>query len=134
MLSIKESGILIYIIQHCKRIEEKISNVTREQFEKDIDSKEIVCFNIFQIGELAKSLSIDFISNYGNVRWKDIKGMRDIIGHGYGTIDLNIVWKTATVDIVPLRQYCEEILNSEKQITQTRKKTLVVHHKGLLFG
>lgn len=114
MLGIKESGILIYIIQHCKRIEEKISNVTREQFEKDIDSKEIVCFNIFQIGELAKSLSIDFISNYGNVRWKDIKGMRDIIGHGYGTIDLNIVWKTATVDIVPLRQYCEEILNSEK--------------------
>ena len=43
--------------------------------------------------------------------WKDIKGMRDWVAHGYGTIDLNKVWKTATEDIKPLFDYCESILN-----------------------
>lgn len=36
--------------------------------------------------------------------------MRDRVGHGYGTIDMNVVWKTATEDIKPLKNYCEIIL------------------------
>lgn len=31
-------------------------NLTREQFDKDEDVVQIICFNILQIGELAKKL------------------------------------------------------------------------------
>lgn len=110
MLNVKDKGILIYIIDHCKRIENKVANISQKQFESNIDLKEIVCFNLFQIGELVKNFSNEFVSKFNGVPWKDIKGMRDIIGHGYGTIDLDKVWKTATNDIEPLRQYCENIL------------------------
>ena len=113
MLGIKEKGLLLNIVKHCNRIEEKSKGLTRETFDNDEDVREIICFNILQIGELAKKLSIDFQIKYNKVPWKDIKGMRDFIGHGYGTMDFDIVWKTATEEINILRDYCEHILKCE---------------------
>lgn len=110
MLSVEEIGVLKNLINHCLRIEEKISGISKEEFDNSLDIKEIVCFNIFQIGELARSLSESFINTYKKVPWKKIMGMRNRIGHGYGTIDMNKVWGTAIQDIKPLREYCEVIL------------------------
>jgi len=115
MLSTKEKGILIYIIEYCKRIEVKTLGLTYEDFISNQDLKEIVCFNIFQIGELAKGLSNDFVVKYNKIPWKYVKGMRDRIGHGYGSIDLKQVWCTATSDIKSLKEYCELIIKQSLQ-------------------
>ena len=112
MLSIKERGTMLNIIKHCQRIEEKIKGITKEAFFANEDIKEIVCFNVLQIGELVKTLQPGFLSKYNKMPWKDIKGMRDWVAHGYGTIDLDKVWKTATNDIRSLRLYCEKILTN----------------------
>lgn len=114
MLTIKEKGVLLYIIKHCNRIIEKIDGVNEQLFYESKDIQEIVCFNIFQIGELAKNLSVEFVKEYNKVPWNLIKGMRDRIGHGYGTIQMDRVWKTAINDIVPLKDYCKEILDLNK--------------------
>ena len=106
MLSIKERGILQNIIRHCEKIIEKMKNLSRDQFSKDEDITEVICFNILQIGELAKKFEPSFIAKYNSVPWKHIKGMRDRVAHGYGTIDLNRIWQTASEDIKPLREYC----------------------------
>lgn len=114
MLATKEKGILLYIIKHCRRIEDKMDGVSFESFLSNEDIKEIVSFNVLQIGELAKNLSPDFLKRYPDMPWKDIKGMRDWVAHGYGTINLEEIWKTATSDIKPLREYCELIINENK--------------------
>ena len=111
MLEVKDKGRLLQIIKHCERIDEKIRNIDKNTFENDIDVREIICFNIFQIGELAKGLSENFISKYNAIPWKQIKGMRDRIGHGYETIDIDIVWNTAKESIKELYEYCKKILN-----------------------
>ena len=116
MVNIKEKTILYNIIKHCKRIEVKISNIDRDIFDKSEDLKEIICFNILQIGELAKGFDKNFLIQYNEVPWKDIKGMRDWVAHGYGTIDWNDVWNTAIKDIAPLRVYCEKILANNDKI------------------
>ena len=110
MLTVKEKGILLYMIEYCKRIEGKASISSRQTLDEDKDITEIICFNILQIGELAKGLSDDFINTYKEVPWKSIKGMRDKVAHGYGTIDLDQVWQAAANDIKPLREYCERII------------------------
>ena len=110
MLSTKEKGLLINIIKHCEKIETKILSLTREQFDQDEDVREIICFNMFQIGELAKNFEPEFLIKYNAVPWKQIKGMRDTIGHGYGSININKVWETALTDIKPLKEYCQKIL------------------------
>ena len=113
MITVKENGILQNIIKHCERIEATIKGFEKETFLQNIDAIEICCFNIFQIGELAKRLSEDFERKYNKMPWKDIKAMRDVIGHGYGKIEYEDIWITSTRDIEPLHVYCQEILNSK---------------------
>lgn len=50
-------------------------NISKEDFKKDDDVKEIICFNIFQIGELANVLSFELTEKYNEILWKQIKGM-----------------------------------------------------------
>lgn len=114
MLSVKEKGILINIVKHCKKIIGKMENLSKEEFDKDEDRTQIVCFNILQIGELAKNLSPEFIRQYNSVPWAKIKGMRDKVAHGYGTLDMDRIWNTAQLDIVPLKDYCLSILSEDK--------------------
>lgn len=110
MLNIKTKGLLLNIIKHCERIEEKIQECNKELFNSSDDIKEIVCFNLIQIGELTASLDVDFINQYTGIPWNKVKGMRNRIVHGYGTIAIDRVWKTATEDIKPLREYCDKII------------------------
>ena len=102
------------IIKHCKKINEKMNGLTREQFDNDEDVFQIICFNLLQIGELAKSFEQTFIAKYNGAPWRQIKGMRDKVAHAYGAIDMDRVWDTALNDINPLIGYCRKILNDNK--------------------
>lgn len=104
---------MVCIIRYCERIEEKIRLIDKEAFIENDDIKEIVCFNIIQIGELVKKIDNDFLLKYPKMPWGNIKGMRDWVAHGYGTIDFYKVWNTACFEIKPLRDYCQEILQEE---------------------
>lgn len=110
MLNIKDKGRLLQISEHCRRIEEIVKSTNKKEFDKNLGIREMICFNIFQIGELAKGLSDEFIKEHNKQPWKEIKGMRDIIGHGYGTIDLEIVWNTAKINVKELYKYIKDII------------------------
>lgn len=111
MLGVKDKGILLQIIKRCNRVIEKVSNISETDFSLNDDIKEVVCFNLFQIGELANGLSVGFLKEYNKIPWKQIIGMRNRIVHGYDTINLEIVWNTANDSILELKEYCKEILN-----------------------
>ena len=110
MLGVKDKGILSQIIKRCDRVIEKVSNISVTDFSLNDDVKEVVCFNLFQIGELANGLSVEFIKEYNKIPWKQIIGMRNRIVHGYDTINLEIVWSTSIESIHELKSYCKEFL------------------------
>lgn len=110
MVNIRDKGVLLQIIKRSERILSKIKNITFEDFNIDEDLKEVVCFNLFQIGELANNLSLEFIEKYNKIPWKQIIGMRNRIVHGYDTIDIEIVWNTSLESVLELKKYCIEIL------------------------
>ena len=103
-----------YVIIHCDRIIENTKGITRKEFDENQNLKDIICFNVLQIGELIKKMPIEFLNNHPYPYWKDIKGMRDRIAHGYGSIDWDEVWTVASINIVPLKDRCEQILKEEK--------------------
>ena len=113
MLGVKDKGILLQIIKRCNRVIEKVSNISETEFSLNDDIKEVVCFNLFQIGELANGLSIEFIKEYNKIPWKQIIGMRNRIVHGYDTINLEIVWRTAIESILNLKFLYSMILIQE---------------------
>ena len=64
MLDAKDYSILVQIIKRSNRILEKIENINMNDFSINEDIKEVICFNLFQIGELANGLSVEFIKEY----------------------------------------------------------------------
>ena len=70
MLGVKDKGILLQIIKRCNRVIEKVSNISETEFSLNDDIKEVVCFNLFQIGELANgyllNLKKNIIKYHGN--------------------------------------------------------------------
>ena len=110
MLGFKDKGILLQIIKRCDRVIEKVSNISVTDFSLNDDVKEVVCFNLFQICELANGLSVEFIKEYNKIPWKPIIGMKNRIVHGYDIINLEIVWNTSIESIPELKSYCNEIL------------------------
>ncbi len=63
---------------------------------------------LMQIGELVKHLSPEFISLHTSIPWRAIRGMRNVVAHEYGNIDLETVWETSEAGIMELRDFCDE--------------------------
>ena len=68
---------------------------------------------ILQIGELVGKLTEDFRAAHPGVPWRQIKAMRNIVAHSYGTIDPEVTWEVMTEDIPALKSYCSNILTLE---------------------
>ena len=116
----RDQSILQHIKGHCEDIEGFL-----ERFGKDFDifTSDKAYFNavsmgILQIGELAGSLSEEYRAETSRkIPWSNIKGMRNIVAHDYGSVDEELLWETATEDIPVLLQFCSselERMNKEK--------------------
>ena len=80
-----------------------VADRDKNAFLADKRTQQAVILNIVVIGEAATKISNeypDFITRHASVPWKNMKGLRNRIAHGYFDIDLDIVW--ATVQTAPL--------------------------------
>ena len=109
----RNSEILERIIKYCDEIDETMSYFGSEfvALESSIIYKNAVSMCIMQIGELTTLLSDDFKAQYNEMPWHDIKAMRNIAAHRYGTFDLKKLWETLTDDIPTLREYCVRVFS-----------------------
>jgi uncharacterized protein with HEPN domain len=116
----KESIIFIeHIIECIENIELFTKGVSKEDFLKNKEKQSAIIRQIEIIGEAVKNISESFKSNYSNILWKDIAGMRDKLMHHYFGIDLEIVWKTIKEDIPLLKS---QILNIKRDLENSNKK------------
>ena len=80
----------------------------------DSDYQQSIAFSILQIGELTGGLSEEYRSSTKEqIQWPHIKGVRNIIVHDYGKIQLDRVWDIATKDIPVLKAFCNDQLPLE---------------------
>lgn len=54
------------------------------------------------LGECARRISESTRLAHPSIPWKAMVGMRNIITHEYGRVDLDLVWRTVQRDIPPL--------------------------------
>lgn len=78
----------------------------RDIFRKDYKTYDSVLHNLFIIGEAANKVPVEIRARHNEIDWRAIIGMRNVIAHGYFSIDPDIVWKTVCEDIPVLsRQF-----------------------------
>lgn len=102
-----------HIFDYCKDIESAVSRFGDDfnTFKTDKAYHDLVCFYLFQIGELAGQLSPELkAASAEQMNWSQMKGMRNIVAHHYGSIQLDIVWNTLKEDIPNLMVFCSDSL------------------------
>jgi uncharacterized protein with HEPN domain len=71
--------------------------MNKVDFLADKRTQQAVILNLIIIGEAATKLLQgyeDFLARHPDVPWRNMKGMRNRIAHGYFDIDLEVVWET----------------------------------------
>ena len=110
----RDAHVLMHTIQYCEQIQETLREY-QDDHDKYLSSN--TCRNalsmcILQIGELVGVLSDGFKQEHPMVPWKDIRQMRNIVAHRYGTVDSYLLWNTVHEDIPFLESFCTEALSN----------------------
>lgn len=106
----RDNSILEHIVRYCVEIEETVSRFGRsyQAFSSDSVYRNACALCILQIGELSGHLSEDFRKRHAQIPWREIRGMRNIVAHAYGSVDPASTWKTIEEDIPALKTFCEK--------------------------
>ena len=110
----RDISILRHIVSYCDQIKEAVDRFGTDcnVFLADAVYHNAVALCILQIGELVGNLSEEFRMNHPEIPWREIKQMRNIVAHRYGTVDHSITWDVAINDIPRLKRFCMSILDS----------------------
>lgn len=98
------------ILESISRIEASTQNLTREQFDDDIDIQDAVVRRIEIIGEAVKKLPQEFKEQYPDIPWKKIAGTRDVFIHDYFDVNLDRIWNIIENDLKPLKAHIQRML------------------------
>lgn len=114
----KDRTVLIKMMNYCTEVSDThvYFKQDKELFTNEKNGfiyRNSITMPILQIGELAKTLSEDFLDEYTKIPWKMIMRMRDIVAHHYGSLDYEIVWNTSISDIPNLYLGIKELLNKQ---------------------
>lgn len=98
-----------HILLCIEKIQEYTKNLTAQDFNNNELIQDAVIRNIEIIGEATKKISRDLKSQYREIPWKEMTGMRDKLIHDYFGVDVDVVWKTVNEDIPYLKSLIENI-------------------------
>ena len=110
----RNASILGHIISYCDQIQQTVERFGDDYalFESDSIYRNAAALCILQIGELVGKLTDDFREQHPAVPWRQIKAMRNIVAHSYGSVDPETTWEIITSDIPDFKRYCQVILEN----------------------
>ena len=86
------------IIEHGGRIAAWLEGKTDLTFLEDPMLRDAVSMNLLIIGEAANALSENLKAQSGKNFWNDVRGLRNRLAHGYGSVDWPRIWIIASQD------------------------------------
>lgn len=89
-----------------------VDGMDRNAFQRDRRTQQAVVMSLIVLGEAATKVMErhpSFAEAHGEIPWRNMRGMRNRIAHGYFDIDLDVVWETVQTALPVLRAQLAEL-------------------------
>lgn len=93
------------------KIEKFTKGLSFEDFVDNDLISDAVIKNILVIGEAAKNIPDEIRKKNPHIEWRKMAGMRDMVIHGYFSINYRIVWDVVQNKVPTLKQQIQKLLN-----------------------
>lgn len=83
-----------------------VEGMSRADFLNDKRTQQAVVMSLIVLGEAATKVMDrypEFANTHPQIPWRNMRGMRNRIAHGYFDIDQDVVWDTVQTALPPLR-------------------------------
>lgn len=94
---LRQHDYLEHILDAIRLARSYIEGLSKDDFLADRKTQQAVILNVVVIGEAATQLANEypaFVDQNTELPWKQMRGMRNRMAHGYFEINMNIVWDT----------------------------------------
>lgn len=71
---------------------------------------------LHRLGEAVARLDDDFTAAHPEVRWRAMKGMRNLVAHDYGAVDHNILWNALAHALPREAAHVQGILDDHREV------------------
>jgi uncharacterized protein with HEPN domain len=106
----RDKASLLDIVKAAQKILEFAEGLERSAFASNEEKQSAILYQVIIIGEAVKRLSVEFRSQYPEIPWKEIAGMRDIVTHQYDRVNFNTLWDVIQNDIPEILIFIEPLL------------------------
>jgi uncharacterized protein with HEPN domain len=93
----------------------RVLTTMRGRSRSDIDSDEILQAALIRwmevVGEAARRVPPEFRGQYPDVPWQDTTDLRNVLIHGYDTIDFDELWRIIHDHLPPLVEQLQNIID-----------------------
>jgi uncharacterized protein with HEPN domain len=100
---------LVHIVECIDAIAGYIAGLDKDSFLNEELIQDAVQRRLSIIGEAVKNLPPDLRSQYADIPWRRIAGMRDKLIHDYFGVDVDLVWEVSTSLLPALKGRLEGI-------------------------
>jgi uncharacterized protein with HEPN domain len=87
------------ILQSITGIEQRIANITFEEFQSKETIVKAVLYDFVVIGEATRTIPDEIQNLYPDIPWRLMAGMLNVVTHEYFQIDLARIWETIQDDL-----------------------------------
>jgi uncharacterized protein with HEPN domain len=91
------------------------AGMDRAAFRRDAKTIHAVVRNLEIIGEAARALP-PWLTERHSEAWSDMIAMRNVLAHGYWSVDLDIIWSTVVEDLPRLERSVRGIIEAEQDV------------------
>ncbi|OBQ03348.1 MAG: hypothetical protein AN482_19930 [Anabaena sp. LE011-02] len=108
----KDERLYLSNIKECIERIEEYTKGGKEEFMQNKMIQDAVIRNFEIIGEATKRLSPELRSQYSDVPWQQMAGLRDVLIHDYLKVNLNLVWQIIEQNLSNLKRQVTAVLQN----------------------
>ncbi len=105
----RDDTTLLDILKAVRLAVEFKGTLDKSAFLEDLKTQSAILHQLLLLGEAVKRLSEEFRTQYPEIAWRQVVGMRDKLIHEYDQVDLDEVWQTVSADVPRLLALLEPL-------------------------